>query len=97
MGEKLTNFLVDLASDSDRLVRFRADPVGELEEADLTGEQKAALMTQDSRRVAKVLGGWAAERAINHDLDGKKKRRRRKPAKKKRPGRRPGRPSRKKR
>jgi hypothetical protein len=96
MSVSLTDFLVDLASDPVRMARFTADLPSELENAHLTSAEKAAVMTQDSRRVAEALGGWAAAKAINHDQDKKKKggkKGHRGPAKKKRPGR----PARKKR
>ena len=56
MNDKLSGFLVDLASDPDRMARFLADPHGLLAGVDLTGDQKAAVLSRDSRRLAAALG-----------------------------------------
>lgn len=58
MNTNLNNFLVELASNTDRLERFRNDPAGEIERAPLTADEKAAIRTYDSQRVLDVLGQW---------------------------------------
>jgi hypothetical protein len=58
MNTNVRTFLVDLASNPDRLERFRSDPAGEIDRAPLTAEEKAALQAHDSQRVVEVLGGW---------------------------------------
>ena len=58
MNTNLSNFLVELASNPDRLERFRTDSDGEIERAPLSAEDKAAIRSYDSRRVVDVLGEW---------------------------------------
>ena len=56
MRENLGNFLVDIASDPDRLALFALNPSSLLDDADLTDKEKAAVLTRDSRQVAAALG-----------------------------------------
>lgn len=56
MSDKLSSFLVDLVSDPERMSRFLAEPHDVLAEADLTDDQKAAVLSRDSRRLATALG-----------------------------------------
>lgn len=56
MRHKLNSFLVDLVSDHERMSRFLAAPHEVLAEADLTDDQKAALLSRDSRRLAAAMG-----------------------------------------
>ena len=58
MNTNVSKFLVDLASNRDRLERFRVDPGGEIDRAPLTPDEKAAILAHDSQRVVEVLGGW---------------------------------------
>jgi hypothetical protein len=58
MNTNLSSFLVELASNTDRLERFRNDPAGEIERAPLTADEKGALRTYDSQRILDVLGQW---------------------------------------
>jgi Aromatic-ring-opening dioxygenase LigAB, LigA subunit len=56
MSDKLNRFLVDLVSDQGRMSRFLAAPHDVVAEADLTDEQKAAVLSRDSRRLAEAMG-----------------------------------------
>ena len=58
MNTNVSKFLVDLASNPDRLERFRNDPGGEIEWAPLTPDEKSAILAHDSQRIVDVLGGW---------------------------------------
>jgi hypothetical protein len=72
MSETLNNFLVDLASDPDRLARFIGNPVGELDATALTAEERVAVLGRDSRRLMDVIGGLRAENQGTDD-GGKQK------------------------
>lgn len=83
----LRDFLVRLAADPDCLVRFSTDPVGVLDEAGLTPEESAAVLSRDSERLRRALGAGAADhltQMLNTKKKGGKKRPGgKKPAKKK--------------
>jgi hypothetical protein len=85
MSDNLNNFLIDLASNPDRMARFRADPHFEIDDAGLTDAEKAAVLAQDSRQLEDVLG--AAKREIIKSLKTRKKTSKRAPARKKSGGR----------
>lgn len=70
MNDKLSSFLVDLASDPERMSRFVADPHGLLAEADLTDDQKAAILSRDSRRLAAALGTVSKSNGNVQNLSG---------------------------
>ena len=55
MSVRLKKFLVRLASDSDRMSRFVADPARELEAAGLTADEQAAVLARDGARVRRAL------------------------------------------
>jgi hypothetical protein len=63
LSDNLSHFLIDLASDSDRMAAFLADPAGALAGSLLTDEEKAAVLTRDSVRVR------AAFRRLNLAMD----------------------------
>ena len=56
MSENLKKFLVELASDPDRMSRFVADPGGELDGAGLSTGERAVLLARDSARLRRALG-----------------------------------------
>ena len=56
MSENLKKFLVELASNPDRMSRFVADPGGELDGAGLSTDEKAVLLARDSARLRRALG-----------------------------------------
>lgn len=55
MSNDLSNFLVDLASDPDRMAAFLADPLCMLNESSLTEDEKAAVMTRDAAAIRTAL------------------------------------------
>ena len=56
MRENLKKFLLDLASNPDRMSRFVTDPTGEVDAAGLSAEEKTAVLTRDGPRLRRVLG-----------------------------------------
>src|SRR5215213_7302680 len=56
MNEKLSAFLVDLASDPDRMAQFLRNPRALLKNTELSVEQRAAVLSRDARRMATALG-----------------------------------------
>lgn len=56
MSEHLKKFLVDLATDPERMSRFEANPAGELDGTALSEEEKSALLSRDSARLRHALG-----------------------------------------
>lgn len=77
MSENLGNFLVDLGSDAELLGRFMENPEAELARTTLTPEERAAIMTRNSRRVGKVLGASPAK--SGEGIQGPKKKKGPKP------------------
>lgn len=61
MNERLTNFLVGLASDPNRLSSFSANRAAELKAAGLTTKDAAAILSGDSGRIRQALGLSAAD------------------------------------
>jgi len=56
VSKNLSNFLVDLASDPDRMNAFRADPARVLNESSLSGREKMAVMTGSGKEIRGALG-----------------------------------------
>jgi hypothetical protein len=56
MSEKLQDFLVDLASDPERMKRFAEDPGSELDQAGLNADERAALVSRDAAQLRRALG-----------------------------------------
>jgi hypothetical protein len=71
MSEDLGNFLVDLATDADRLGRFIENPEEELARTTLTPEERAAILTRDSRRIGVALR--ASPETAGEGIQGGKK------------------------
>jgi hypothetical protein len=85
MSETLGNLLVDLASQPDLLRRFSANPEAELARTALTAQERAVMMTRDSRLVGIAIGASPAKSGggiTSKKKGGKKKKGSRKPAKK---------------
>jgi hypothetical protein len=92
MSYRLTDFLVDLATDPARRSRYEQDPRGELDRAGLETEDKEALLSGDSSRVRRALGhpdNDTMTQAANSTL-GRRRKRPRKGAGQKSPGARKG-------
>ena len=93
MSENLSNFLVDLASDYDRMVRFVSDPMGELDESPLTPAERQIVMSgdggqlEDALRPLKTNGTQAGGGGRPGVKPAPKKGAKKAPAKKKAPGR----------
>ena len=79
MSENLKRFLVDLASNPDRMVRFAANPLGELDGVGLTAGETAALLSRNSARLRQALGAST----VDHMTVGIKKKAKKKATKKK--------------
>lgn len=56
MSENLTKFLVDLASDPERMNRFAANPSAELDGTALSTGEKEVLLARDPARLRRALG-----------------------------------------
>jgi hypothetical protein len=56
MSENLNSFLIDLASDPERMARFVANPSGELDRSPLTAYERAAVMAGDGGQIRSALG-----------------------------------------
>ena len=56
MSDRLTNFLVTLATDPDKLQQYAQDPNGALDAAGLTAEERAAVLSKDNAMVRSALG-----------------------------------------
>jgi hypothetical protein len=89
MSEQLKNFLVDLASDPERMKRFSQDPNTELESTGLSADEKDAVLSRDASRLRAALGK-PDHASLTQNLAAKKPRKAaKKPAKKtKRPSKR---------
>ena len=61
MSGRLRDFLVELASSSDLMTQFAADPAGVADRAGLTADEKEALLARDSDRLRRALGASAAD------------------------------------
>jgi hypothetical protein len=55
MSDNLSNFLVDLASDPDRLARFFSNPLGELNDSPLTSEERRMVISRDGGELQREL------------------------------------------
>jgi hypothetical protein len=86
MSEQLGQFLVDLASDPQRMAAYLADPERVFEEAGLPADARAALRTRDTRALAGALNSEATRYAQNDDNQDMV----RMPSKKKKGGRKKG-------
>jgi len=55
VSENLEKFLVDLASDPERMRRYAVDPAGELDGAGLSADEKAAILSRDGAGLRRAL------------------------------------------
>jgi hypothetical protein len=55
VSENLEKFLVDLASDPERMRRYTVDPAGELDGAGLSADEKAAILNRDASGLRRAL------------------------------------------
>ncbi len=90
MSENLSNFLVDLASDPDRMARFMSNPLGELDESPLTPAERQIIIAGDGDELQRALrplktngsqaGAGAAVRKPTRKTSRKKPATKKKPA-----------------
>ena len=88
MSGNLRDFLVELASSSELMAQFAADPAGVLDRTGLTADEKAAVLGRDSDRLRRALGASATDHLTQVGIvkrRGKKRPGRKKPGAKKRP------------
>lgn len=70
MSEKLSDFLIALATDPERMSRYRDDPGRELDLAGLTDEERAAVLARDSGLLRLALRAGPAD-TMTHILKKK--------------------------
>lgn len=56
MSQTLRNFLVDLASQSDRLQAFLSSPSSILDQSALNADEKDAVLSRDGRAIRMAMG-----------------------------------------
>ena len=72
MSDNLSELLVDLASNADRMAAFHADPERVFDEAGLSDEERTVMRSRDPRLLANTVG--AAQRLMQgHSVGGPKK------------------------
>jgi hypothetical protein len=71
VSENLSHFLVDLASDPDQMRAYLADPARVLESAALNADERAAMLSRDSRQIRVILA--EADNPTGAAKGGKKK------------------------
>jgi hypothetical protein len=85
MSGSLRDFLVELASNSELMTQFAADPAGVVDRAGLTADAKDAILSRDSDRLRVALGASAADHLTQVSIVKKRKGGKRKGAKKRPP------------
>jgi hypothetical protein len=60
MSDNLSDFLIDLGSDPDRMARFAVDPFAALNRSSLSVEERRAVMAADSEGIRRMLHAAAA-------------------------------------
>jgi hypothetical protein len=83
VSDTLSDFLVDLASDPDRMQAFVANPNVLLDQSTLSADEKAAILSRDARAIRTIMGLAPGEASENY---AKKKGKKKKSAKKKKTG-----------
>jgi len=56
MSDNLSELLVDLASDPDRMAAFQADPERTFDEAGLSSQERAVMQSRDQRLLSRTVG-----------------------------------------
>ena len=74
MSDALTRFLVDLASDPERMRRYAQDPGAEIELAGLSIEHRTVLLSKDATQIRHALGHAHDEHMTQIGQKGKIKR-----------------------
>jgi hypothetical protein len=86
VSDNLNNFLVDLASDPARMDAFLSNPAGVLQQAPLSEDEKAAVLTRDGRRIREALHITPWQAALPEGVTAKRPPVKPKPGAKKKPG-----------
>jgi hypothetical protein len=69
MSGNLSNFLVTLVSNPDRMAAYLADPDRVFEEAGLTPQEREAIRSRDGRKLDEALtDGFRLQSFINNDM-----------------------------
>jgi hypothetical protein len=68
MSDNLSELLVDLASNADRMAAFQADPERVFDEAGLSSQERAVMRSRDPRLLADTVG--AAQRLMQGHAGG---------------------------
>lgn len=79
MSRRLTDFLIQLSTDAQRLERFEADPNGTMDAAGLSAEERQAVISRNPDVIRKQLG----QLHLSSMTDRKPKKPTKKPKKKK--------------
>lgn len=82
MSDNLSQFLVDLASNPERMAAFQADPDRMCEEAGLNSHEQAVIQSRDPRLMSRTIGA-AMRNQPGHDGAKPPKGGKKAPAKKK--------------
>ena len=83
MSAKLSQFLIELASDARRLDNFLADPRAALDNAKLSRDERKAVLAGDSARLRQAFGAGAGGKGgIRKTRKGKRKSVKKQPARK---------------
>ncbi len=73
MSDRLTSFLVSLATDPDRMQRFAQNAEAELDAAGLDATERAAVLSRDTMAIRRALGEGAADHMTQMGHRTKKK------------------------
>ncbi len=61
MSERLRQFVLDVSNDLDRAKRLTADPTAELEQSDLSPEEKQIILSRDPDAVRLAMGADSSD------------------------------------
>ena len=61
MSDRLTDFLVNLATDPDKLQQYAADPGASMDAAGLTPEERTAVLSRDTATIRQAMGQSMAD------------------------------------
>jgi hypothetical protein len=87
MSDNLSNFMVDLASDPDKMARFMSNPLNELDDSLLTAPERAVVLSRDGVKLQVLLRPLKTNGSLSGGVKKKKKRPIKKGGKKKAPAR----------
>jgi hypothetical protein len=86
MSKRLTHFLIQLSTDPRQLEQFEADPVGTMEAAGLSVEERRAVLSRSPDAIRRQLGQLHVSTMTDEDGDqkpgDKKKKKKKQPSSK---------------